>query len=299
VRTVVLAVSALALTACGAVAGSGASGTTSSPTGPTTSSSRSSTGDALQDPARLVGSWIVSDAHGADAGTVLRIADDLSLWQGCGYLMGGWRASATGLFAGHLDGGDGACAGTARNPTPSWLQVAAGYVVTDDGIALLDRDGRTVARLRAGGRPTPGPNLLPSLADPPVLDARLRAAIAAITTNGPIPTSLPAARRSDLLGAWVTVLPRPSGLAHLATPGITFHDDGSYEATDGCNGTLGGWSADDAGSLTATGGFSTLIGCDNVDVAGFAGKASWAAMDHGVLVLIAADGTETGRLRRP
>lgn len=294
-RAVVIVLSALALTACGSsvAPGSGAS----SPT--TSSSASSSTSPSVQDPTRLVGSWTVSGATGAEPGAVLRIAEDLSLWQSCGYLMGGWRASGTGLFAANLDGGDGGCIGTSRNPTPAWLRSAAGYRVDGDGIALLGTDGAVVARLSPGGRPTPGPNLMPSLADPPVLDPQLRAALTATAGAGPIPTTLKPATRADLLGTWVTVLPRPSSrLTHDVVPGITFRDDGSYSATDGCNGTAGGWSAE-AGSIVATSGASTLIGCDNIDVAQFVATASWAALDDGVLVLLKADGTETGRLRRP
>ncbi len=294
-RAIVIVLSALALTACGSSVAPG-SGATS----PTASASASSApSSAVPDPTRLVGSWTVSGATGAEPGTVLRIAADLSLWQSCGYLMGSWRASGTGLFAANLDGGDGACVGTTRNPTPAWLRSVARYQVDADGITLLAPDGAVAARLAPGGRPTPGPNLLPSLTDPPVLDPRLRDALTSAAGTGPIPTTLPSASRADLLGAWVTVLPRPSsGLTHDVVPGITFRDDGSYRATDGCNGTQGGWSAD-AGSVVATRGASTLIGCDNIDVAQFVATASWVALDDGVLVLLKADGTETGRLKRP
>ncbi len=302
-RAAVVVALGAALTSCGTVAGTGAP--TGSPSGSTSSSASSSSASSSASPTArsadatvLVGSWLVTDAAGAEPGTVLRLGDDLSLWQSCGYLMGSWRASTTSLFSASLVGGDGACFGAGvRKPTPAWLAAATRYASSGDGVLLLDSAGATVARLSPGGRPTPGPNLLPSLADPPVLTPALRTLLA---TPEPLPASATPVTRQQLLGRWVTVLPRPStGLAHDVTPGITFADDGSYSATDGCNATEGRWAADDAGALLVTGGFSTAIGCDNVDVALSAARASWATLDGGVLVLVGPDGKETGRLRRP
>lgn len=287
-----------ALTSCGTVAGTGTpSGSASGSTSPTVTAPPS-TSTAPQDPTALVGSWLVTQAAGAEPGTVLRLGEDLSLWQSCGYLMGSWRASTTSLFSASLVGGDGGCFGAGvRRPTPAWLAAATRFDVSGDGAVLLDSSGRTVARLSPGGRPTPGSNLLPSLADPPVLTPQLRKVLAAPL---PLPPTAMPATRQQLLGRWVTTQERPSsGLSHDVVPGITFSDDGSYAATDGCNGTEGRWAADDSGSLLVSGGFSTAIGCDNVDVALFAGRAAWATLDDGVLVLIGPDGAETGRLRRP
>jgi heat shock protein HslJ len=77
--------------------------------------------------------------------------------------------------------------------------------------------------------------------------------------------------------------------------GATLHDDGTYSASDGCNGTTGRWEAD-ADGLVATGGSSTLIGCDNVDVAHWLSTATTAGFDGATLVLVDKDGHELGRL---
>lgn len=288
-----------ALTACGADAGPGTpSGSASGSESGSASASSASPTARTQDATALVGSWLVTDAAGAEPGTVLRIADDLSLWQSCGYLMGSWRASTQGLFAGHLDGGDGACFGAGqRDPTPAWLAQVSRFETSGDGAALLASDGSVVARLSPGGKPTPGPHILASLADPPVLSAELAAVLRA---PAPLPSSYTPATWAQLLGAWVTVQPRPSGpMGRTIDPGVTFSADGSYGATDGCNGTSGRWAADDSGAFIATGGPSTLIGCANVDVPQFVANAAWAALDDGVLVLVDRAGHETGRLRRP
>ena len=284
-----------ALTACGTVAGTGTP--SGSASGSATISSSPAASPRVEDPTALIGSWLVTDATGAEPGTVLRIGEDLSLWRRCGYLMGNWRASAQGLFTGHLDGGEGSCFDKGqRDPTPAWLARVTRFATDGDGAALLASDGSVVARLSPGGKPTPGPHILSSLADPPVLTARLAQALAA---PAPLPSTYTPATRAQLLGSWITVGPRPSGSIQRMDPGIAFADDGSYRATDGCNGTVGRWTADDAGAFLATGGFSTLIGCDTVDVPQFAQLATWAAIDDGVLVLIDRTGHETGRLRRP
>lgn len=285
-----------ALAACGTVAGTGTP--SGSASGTNSSSSSASPSARTQDATALVGSWLVTDAQGAEPGTVLRIEGDLSLWQSCGYLLGSWRASTQGLFAGHLDGGDGACFGKdQRDPTPAWLAAATRFGSSGPGLVLLSSDGTVVARLSPGGSPTPGPHIAPSLADPPVLSPELAAALRA---PAPLPASLTPATRAQLLGDWVTVEPKPTGpMQHAADPGVTFATDGSYRATDGCNGTVGRWAADDTGAFLATGGPSTLIGCLNVDVPQFVANAAWAALDDGVLVLVDRAGHETGRLRRP
>jgi hypothetical protein len=264
---------------------------------PTSSPSASASRAPAADPTALVGSWLVTDAKGAEPGTVLRVADDLSLWQACGYLMGSWRAGGVSLFAASLDGGDPGCVPEKGDPTPSWLAAAADYAVDASGVTLLAADGTVVARLRAGGRPTPGPNLLPSLADPPVLTDALRTQLAA---GKPLPSSLAPATRAALVGSWVSALPRPSssGLSHDVTPEITLHADGTYTGTDGCNGTSGRWNADDSGALVVTSGPSTLVGCDNVAVGQWLAAATAAGFDGKVLVLVGKDGAETGRLTR-
>jgi heat shock protein HslJ len=282
-RAGVLACSAVLLVSCG------------SPTPPRATSTPSGLASraATEDPTTLVGSWLVVDATGVESGTVLRIGEDLSLWQRCGYLMGSWRAGGASLFAASLQGGDYDCFPKTGDPTPAWLSAASDYAVDTTGVTLLSRDGTVVARLRPGGRPTPGPNLLPSLADPPTLTAALKATLA---PPAPLPASLTRATRAQLVGSWVAAGPRPStsGIAH-SPAGATLRDDGTYSATDGCNESTGRWTAD-PGGLVVTSGFSTLIGCGNVDVARWLSTATTAGFDGAVLVLVGKDGTETGRL---
>lgn len=86
---------AVLLAACGtgSVIGPGGSGTATDPSG--VSSVRP------LDATALVGLWRV-EATGEEAGAVLRLAaDQMSLWRGCGVLLGGWRANSEGLFVSH------------------------------------------------------------------------------------------------------------------------------------------------------------------------------------------------------
>jgi hypothetical protein len=286
VPVVLCVVAVLAVAACG-----------STPPGPAPSASAGTSGSRATGPTALVGSWHVTDAAGAEPGTVLSMGVELTLWQRCGYLMGSWRAGGDSLFAANLVGGDGACFTKAGDPTPEWLRRAWGYAVDGGDVTLLAGDGTVVARLRPGASPTPGPHILGSLAVPPVLTAELAAALA---PAAPLPAGLAPATRAQLVGSWVPAQPRPSssGLRHDTTPGVTLAADGSYHATDGCNGTDGRWAADDHGALVATGGATTAIGCDNVPVEQWLATATSAGFAGTVLVLVGRDGTVTGRLTR-
>jgi hypothetical protein len=245
------------------------------------------------DPLPLVGSWLL-DAPGVAAGTVLRLGDDLSLWSSCGYLMGSWVADPAGLFVGQLDGGDGACTKdvSSLGPTPAWLAKVVAFRLDGTGAALLDSSGAVAATLRPGGHPTPGPNLLPSLADPPTVSDQLRARLAPAAA---LPAGLVAARPSQLVGYWVSAAsPNLRGDADLAS-------DGSWQGTDGANGDAGRWSAAPDGELVVSAGPSTLIGCmpgQCADVDNWFIQASRAAFDGSTLVLLDATGKETGRAVR-
>ena len=296
--TIVVATVTIALaTSCGTQTSPGGPSpsptSTSSSTPPTSTPSASSTPDSSA--VALVGSWLVTDAQGAEEGTVLRLAEDLSLWQSCGYLMGSWKTSDH-LIVGHIDAGDGTCMANG-DPTPPWLTSVAAYQVEADGVTLLGSDGQPVAHLSPGGRPTAGSNLLPALADPPVVTDAMRSALA---PSPPLPTSLVPATRADLLGTWVPLTPKPSSQAGSPDwrPHITLLPDGTYTGSDGCNGSGGRWVGGERGSLAVTSGASTLIGCDNVDVTGWFTSALRAGFDGNVLVLVGRDGTETGRVRR-
>ena len=296
--TIVAATATIALaTSCGTQTlpgGPSLSPTSTSPSTPSTSTpSASSTPDSSA--VALVGSWLVTDAQGAEEGTVLRLAEGLSLWQSCGYLMGSWKTSDH-LLVGHLDAGDGTCM-TNGDPTPPWLASVAAYRVESDGVTLLGSDGRKVAHLSPGGQPTAGSNLLPALADPPVLTDDMRSALAPAP---PLPASLVPATRADLIGTWVPLTPKPSSQAGSPDwrPHITLVADGTYTGSDGCNGSGGRWVGGERGGLAVTSGVTTAIGCDNVVVTGWFATALQAGFDGDVLVLVGRDGTETGRVRR-
>jgi hypothetical protein len=250
----------------------------------------------MTDPLELVGSWLVSGDPHVTPGTVLRISDGLSLWSTCGYVMGGWRADRTGLFVGSIAGGDGDCVGTVRDATPAWLASVTRYAAAGDGFDLERKDGTVVVHLAPGGMPTPGSNLLPSLADPPVVTDVLRTTYAA---PAPLPSSLRPATAVELVGTWDAIArPAPSPWQR-ATPGAVLRADGHYVSTDGCNTTEGRWAANDSGSFIGSGGFSTLVGCDNVDVGHWIASATGAGFDGAVLVLVDRSGKELGRLQHP
>jgi len=245
------------------------------------------------DPLSLVGSWLL-DAPGVTPGTVLRLGDDLSLWSNCGYLMGSWVADHAGLFVGQLDGGDAACMSgvSSQGPTPAWLAKVVAFRLDGAGAVLLDSSGAVVATLRPGGHPTAGPNMLPSLADPPTVSDQLRTRLA---PTAALPAGLIAARPSQLVGYWVSAAnPNRRGDADLSA-------DGSWQGTDGANGNGGRWSAAPDGQLVVSAGPSTLVGCmpdQCADVDDWFIQASRAAFDGSTLVLLDASGKETGRAVR-
>lgn len=149
-RLAVGVLTVLLLAACGrgTAAGPG-SGASSAPT------------PAPGDPLDLVGLWSVRAAAGEEPGAVLRLGESVSLWRECGHLDGAWRATADGLFVDQVDSGSSACF---RGPdsVPDWLRQAAGQRTDGPERLLVDRDGRTVARLVPGGRPKVDPNTAPS-----------------------------------------------------------------------------------------------------------------------------------------
>ena len=286
-RLVAVAVAAALLAACASsskVAGS-------SPSSPATAPASFVPSPA--DPLALVGSWLL-DAPGVPSGTVLRLGDDLSLWSDCGYLDGSWAADHAGLFVGQLWGGDGACmtSVSSQGPTPAWLAKVVAFKLDGTGAVLLDASGALVATLRPGGHPTAGPNLLPSLADPPTVTDQLRASLAPAV---PLPAGLVAARPSQLIGYWVSAAnPNLRGDADLAA-------DGSWQGTDGANSAGGRWSAAPDGELVVAAGPSTAMGCAPeacADVNNWFVQASRAAFDGSTLVLLDAAGKETGRAVR-
>ncbi|MFU8849378.1 hypothetical protein ACNAW0_00040 [Micromonospora sp. SL1-18] len=252
------------------------------------------------DPIALIGSWTLADVDDA-TGDILRLAsgtdDGLLLFGRCGVQMGTWRADVNGLFVADITGNTVSenargCGSGAEVVADPWLRRAAAFRVEGDSRVLLDGQGVRVARLLPGARPTPGPNLLPEMAEPPKVTDEVRRALAPATA---LPEALTPARRDTLLGRWV---PADARWFRSKGPYVELRDDGEWRGSDGCNGQGGRWVAGPGGALLATAGVSTLIGCDNVSVGTWLSSASRAGLDGQVLVLFDAAGKETGRLRR-
>jgi len=259
---------------------------------PLTPGSAEAAAPAPGDPVALVGSWRVEAVAGEEPAAVLRLAaSDLSLWRDCGRLMGAWRADTGGLFVGAVSGGSAGCVSTASELTPAWLRQATSYGVDGAVRVLLDERGAVVARLLPGGRPTAGPDVAPSEAEPPVVTDQLREAF---RPAAPLPAGLEPADRSRLIGRWVPA--DGAGRSAPQPPFALLAADGGWRGSDGCNGQGGRWVAGVGGSLLAVAGPQTLIGCDGVSVGSWLSSASWAGFDGKVLVLLDEAGQELGRL---
>jgi hypothetical protein len=296
-RVVLAALVGLAVAACGTAAGPGSQGGLGdgSTSGSTPGSTSGPHGPA--DPLLLIGVWQVRGADEAP-GTVLRVdVTDLSLWRSCGALYGSWRADQRGLFVADAgQGGDGSCvtpSDTALTLRPPWL-VAATSVRTDgDARLLLDDQGAVTARLDPATGSPPADGSPSPFTDPPVVDVRARLAFAA---PAPVPTGLRPATRGTLVGRWV-----PDGVGTVHRPQVPFlrlDADGSWTSSDGCNGSMGRWTAGSDGRVLATSGYMTLIGCHNVPIEAWWSHATRAAFDGPALVLLDRDGRELARVTR-
>jgi hypothetical protein len=245
------------------------------------------------DPAGLIGSWTVTEVD-EDEGAILRLAShDARLFDRCGVWLGSWRADAAGLFVAGLFGlsgpdGIAGCAVT-TDSTPGWLSRATGFRTDGDSRILVDDRGDPTARLLPGAKPTAGPYLAQSEVEPPVVTDEVRRSFAPAVE---LPASLPPAARAGLTGRWVPVGDRaPEVYVELGA-------DGHWNGSDGCNGTSGRWVVGPAGALLATSGPTTLVGCAGVPVGSWLGNTRRAGLDGDVLVLLDAQGSEIGRLRR-
>lgn len=273
-----VAVTLLLVAACG-------TGTAGSPRQP--GSPESTPGD----PVDLVGLWTVREAAGEEPDAILRLGEGLSLWRACGHLDGSWRATGDGLFIDFVVAGSGACY-HGPDSVPDWLRQAAGHRADGPDRLLVDRDGRTVARLVPGGRPKVDADAAPSEGEPPVVTDALRQVLAPAAA---LPEGLRPASAADLVGRWVPG-DRPEARGPRP-PQVTFAADGDWTGSDGCNGQGGQWLAGPAGSFLAVAGLQTLIGCDNVNVGGWLTAASRAGIRGDELVLLDRSGRELGRLR--
>jgi heat shock protein HslJ len=244
------------------------------------------------EPVALIGLWRLEGTD-EEAGTVLRIAPQrqLSLWRACGVLQGSW-AAGDGRFVGEIGGSGQGCPvgdGVGPGAGPGWLRGAVGFGSVGAERVLLDRDGKTVARLLPGGKPKIPDGIDPSEAAAPVVTEEDRASLEAAVV--PLPAGLTAADPGSLTGRWVPV----SG---TTTPFVEFNGDGTWRGSDGCNGNGGRWTSGTGGTLLATTGPSTLIACDGAPIAAWLGSTVRAGVGDGQLVLVDAAGAEVGRLRK-
>ncbi|MBB4763455.1 META domain-containing protein [Amorphoplanes digitatis] len=235
------------------------------------------------DPIALVGMWRLTGI-GAEAGTTVGLTPGgLTIYQSCGELLGSWNADSQGLFTGDVIASTDDCDPRTRI---LWLSDAAGYRLGGRDAELVDPDGRAVARLVASGEP-----LRPDRESFEVTDEFRRL----FDPPAALPPHLTPADRRELPGRWVPVR---GGSKALEQPNLEIGADGRWLGSDGCNGSGGGWVAGPAGTLLATSGVSTLVGCDNVPVGDWLSSARRAGFDGAMLVLLDRNAKELGRLHR-
>jgi hypothetical protein len=230
------------------------------------------------DPLLLVGQWFL-DAEGEAAGSAIALGQGLTLFLSCGVLDGEWRADGgQSLFVAYSSGGDGPCFdGNQRHPMP-WLDQAVAFRIDGDNRRLLDQDGKTVALLRPGAKPTVGPNRSKDFYEtPPTISAAMRAAA---EEPQPVPADATPVTQAQLLRRWV-----PSGLDPSSPAQLTFQADGVWSGSDGCNGQGGRYVLGRDGRLLSVSGSSTLVGCRGAPVGGWMSQATRAALSHGDLLL--------------
>lgn len=241
--------------------------TTTAPASPAPSAA-----DAGADPLELMGTWRVSEADGDEPGTAVRIEPGgFEISRSCGTVLGSWVADDTELRA--------TVTGWAQTCDPPslarWIEDAASYELSPDGLTLRSDDGDRLALLLAD--------------DPLVTDARTRDHFAGISSW---PAGLEPAEGDEILGEWV-----PTG-DFTTDPHVVFSAAGRWSATDGCNAGSGRWILSARGSFDSTLGQSTLMGCDGAQVPTWVRSARGAGMDGDELVLLDIDGEELGRLIR-
>jgi hypothetical protein len=228
--------------------------------------------------------WTLTGA-GAEGGTLVGLSPaELTIYQGCGELMASWIADSQGLFIADVTGSSGGCDPATR---VAWLDRAAGFRLDGSGNAeLLDKDGKAVAELVASNAPP-----RPDRASFEVTEEFRRS----FDPPAVLPASLTPAGRAELAGRWVPV---GGGSKGRGQPYLEIGADGRWSGSDGCNGSGGGWVVGPAGTLLATSGISTLVGCDNIEVGAWFSSARRAGFDKATLVLVDRDAKELGRLHR-
>ncbi|RZI96197.1 MAG: hypothetical protein EOO67_00915 [Microbacterium sp.] len=236
----------------------------------------------------LVGLWRVSDAEGTDGDTWLYLgADEARVWSDCGFQFGGWSAGGgkviVDIYMWHMG-----CSTKDGQPAIPWLSDTVGYESAAEGWTLLSATGEVTARLRIDGVPPPHPDTNDDARQQPVLDDDLRTLLRDVSP----PDDMRTAAADELAGRWIPEAPAPRD------PHVAISADGTWTASDGCNGTRGRWAVAPDESLLTTTGPTTLIGCEGSGEPGSFGQARAAAFDGDVLVLFDGTGAVTGRLVR-
>ena len=77
-------------------------------------------------------------------------------------------------------------------------------------------------------------------------------------TAGGSSSSGPATGGDTIVGTWTTA----KTYSGPNQPDVTFADDGTWTASDGCNRVQGTWKSTDAKTLVVTSGPSTMMACD-------------------------------------
>lgn len=237
------------------------------------------------DPMALVGMWKLQ-VDGKDAG-VLRVAEEMTLFQDCGGLEASWEASHDGGFIAFNAGGSSSCYTGNVPQLPTWVHAARGFRVDGDTRVLVDEAGRTLVTLLPGGKPRiPSTMSAEYYSTVPTPSAQLAKRMA---EPAPLPSALTAATETTLTRRWQA----PDN----AKAYLEFHADASFSGSDGCNGEGGRWSLGPSGELLTVSGGHTLIGCGNSQAGSWLAAAARAGIDGDQLVLLDADAHELGRLR--
>ncbi|MEU4472476.1 META domain-containing protein [Micromonospora sp. NPDC023888] len=247
-------------------------------------------------PEMLIGSWTLADVADPGAGKILRLAgDDLHLiGSHCGALGGTWRANSEGIFLADVWSASTAVVeGTpgcekASRETPGWLRSVTAYQFDGAGLPLLlDQLRQPVARLIPGATPTPEPDKADSVLEPPVVTDEDRRALAPAVA---LPATLVPVDQQQPVRRWAPT----SG--HKAAY-LEFTTDGEWHGSDGCNDQSGRWITGAGGTLLATTRATTLAFCsDSVPIEHWLMTARRSGLDGEILVLLDAQGDETGRL---
>jgi hypothetical protein len=260
---------------------------------PPTSPAVEAAADSVSKPSDLVGMWRLTGVEGVGEQAWLRVAaDGFTLVDGCGTVSGTWAAASSAFVASVSSGSPCDVDDGGDIVDQPWLASAVTYVVDDERAELLDGDGQVVAALHDdGSAPPPGTSSNDDHSTVPELTPAQREVLDAPTT---LPADLSPVSGDALVGRW-----SPVGEKFATDPNVSFRTDGTWRATDGCNGLGGRWSVADSGLLVISSTMVlTLVGCEGSHVPIQAQSARRAGFDGEVLVLLDATGTELGRFDR-